>query len=100
MIVDYLEGIPTEPGYYFINYGNNTIKPVVVREITDSKGNRHLYVNFDILSLPVENINVNAWAGPFLFHALDVGKKEGKKEKEKEKEKEPDEACAEPGQEG
>ena len=69
MILEYIEGFPKEPGWYFMNYGNNQVKAVLVHGVEREDG-VHLYANIDIVALPVDQMNVNAWAGPVLLRTI------------------------------
>ena len=70
MVLEYIEGAPKEPGWYFFNHGNNNIKAVFVHPVQGVDGTERLYADIDILSLPVETMNVNAWAGPIWLRTL------------------------------
>lgn len=88
MILDYIEGAPKEPGWYFINFGENqTVKPVFVNTVKDADGNEHLYAQIDIMGLPVEHMGVNAWAGPVWLRQLQVESPEAQEEQEDKPEK-------------
>ena len=71
MILEYIEGTPKESGWYFINYGENqSVKAVLVSEAKDNEGNIHYVAQVDIVVLPVEQMAVNAWAGPIWLRPI------------------------------
>lgn len=72
MILDYIDGYPTEPGWYFINYGQNQVKAVVVYPVQREDGSSALYTDIDILSIPVNSLQVNAWAGPMMLKPIQL----------------------------